>query len=172
MTETATLGLYGLGTMGSALSLNILENGFTLHVTNYEPDVVTEFIAEAKGEGLAENLHGAADLEAMVAAMSAPRAIILLIPSGDPVDTTIATLAPMLEKGDTIIDAGNSDFHETRRRTAEVEAMGLTYIGMGVSGGEDGARHAIWVASDIGQRQMRAVADSDQVEAIYAEGDA
>ena len=141
MTETATLGLYGLGTMGSALSLNILENGFTLHVTNYEPDVVTEFIAEAKGEGLAENLHGAADLEAMVAAMSAPRAIILLIPSGDPVDTTIATLAPMLEKGDTIIDAGNSDFHETRRRTAEVEAMGLTYIGMGVSGGEDGARH-------------------------------
>ncbi|MGJ8610486.1 MAG: NADP-dependent phosphogluconate dehydrogenase [Octadecabacter sp.] len=141
MTETATLGLYGLGTMGSALSLNILEKGFTLYVSNHDPDAVPDFVVEAECEGLAENLHGAETLKDMVDAMPTPRAIIMLIPSGDPVDFAIAELVPLLAKGDTIIDAGNSDFHETRRRTAEVEDMGLTYIGMGVSGGENGARH-------------------------------
>ncbi len=141
MTESATLGLFGLGTMGSALSLNILEKGFSLHVTNHEPEVVGEFVKEAEDAGLAGNLHGADDLEKMVAAMAPPRAIILLIPSGAPVDETIEKLAPHLAKGDTIIDAGNADFHVTRRRTAEVEALGFTYIGMGVSGGESGARH-------------------------------
>lgn len=141
MTYSATLGLFGLGTMGSALSLNILEKGFTLHVANHEPEVVPEFLKEAENEGLAANLHGADSLAAMVAAMAPPRAIIMMIPSGTPVDETIAKLVPLLAKGDTIIDAGNADFHETRRRTAEVEALGFTYIGMGVSGGEDGARH-------------------------------
>ncbi|SMX33547.1 NADP-dependent phosphogluconate dehydrogenase [Octadecabacter ascidiaceicola] len=141
MTDSATLGLYGLGTMGSALSLNILEKGFALHVTNLRPEVVGEFQAEAAGAGLAGKLHGADSLKDMVAAMAPPRAIILMIPSGDPVDETIKKLTPLLAKGDTIIDAGNADFHVTRRRTAEVEALGFTYIGMGVSGGEDGARH-------------------------------
>ncbi|HCP80543.1 MAG TPA: phosphogluconate dehydrogenase (NADP(+)-dependent, decarboxylating) [Octadecabacter sp.] len=141
MTDSATLGLFGLGTMGSALSLNILEKGFALHVTNLRPEVVGQFRQEAERDGLAERLHGADSLESMVAAMAPPRAIILMIPSGDPVDETIAKLVPLLDKGDTIIDAGNADFHVTRRRTAEVEALGFTYIGMGVSGGEDGARH-------------------------------
>ena len=141
MTTSATLGLYGLGTMGSALALNILDNGFGLHVTNRSADAVQDFVAEAAGEGLEGKLHGAEDLAAMVAAMDAPRAIILMVPSGKPVDSTIAVLTPLLAKGDTIIDAGNSDFRDTIRRTADVEAKGLTYIGMGVSGGEDGARH-------------------------------
>ena len=141
MTDTATLGLFGLGTMGSALSLNILEKGFSLHVTNLETEVVGEFVKEAESAGLAEKLHGADTLEEMVAGMAPPRAIILMIPSGAPVDQMIEKLVPLLAKGDTIIDAGNADFHVTRRRTAEVEALGFTYIGMGVSGGEDGARH-------------------------------
>ena len=141
MTNSATFGLFGLGTMGSALSLNILENGFSLHVTNHKPTVVAEFLEEAKSAGLAERLHGADNLAEMVAAMAPPRAIILMIPSGDPVDETIAKLVPHLAKGDTIIDAGNADFHVTRRRTVEVEALGFTYIGMGVSGGESGARN-------------------------------
>lgn len=141
MTETATLGLYGLGTMGSALALNILDNGFGLHVSNRSADAIGDFLKEAEGEGLAGKLTGADTLEAMVAAMPSPRAIIMMVPSGKPVDGTIDTLIPLLAKGDTIIDAGNSDFHETRVRTKYVEDAGLTYIGMGVSGGEEGARN-------------------------------
>jgi len=141
MTDTATLGLFGLGTMGSALSLNILENGFALHVTNREVEMVHDFVQEAKDDGLAENLHPSDSLEDMVKAMPTPRAILMMIPAGKPVDDTIATLTPLLAKGDTIIDAGNSDYRETRRRTKDAEAKGLTYIGMGVSGGENGARN-------------------------------
>ena len=141
MTTTATLGLYGLGTMGSALALNILDKGFALHVSNRSAEAVPDFVEEARGEGLAADLHGADSLAGMVKAMDAPRAIILMVPSGKPVDATIDTLMPLLDKGDTIIDAGNSDFRETRARTKTVEDAGLTYIGMGVSGGEEGARH-------------------------------
>ena len=141
MSDTATLGLYGLGTMGSALALNILDKGFGLHVSNRSADAVGAFVEEAQGENLAEDLHGADSLNDMVKAMDAPRAIILMVPSGAPVDDTIETLMPLLDKGDTIIDAGNSDFRDTIRRTKDVEDAGLTFIGMGVSGGEDGARH-------------------------------
>ena len=141
MTQTATLGLYGLGTMGSALALNILDNGFGLHVSNRSADAVPAFVDEAKSEGLADKLTGADSLSAMVKGMKAPRAVIMMVPSGKPVDGTIVTLIGLLEDGDTIIDAGNSDFRETRARTKTVEDAGLTYIGMGVSGGEDGARH-------------------------------
>ncbi|MCF2872484.1 NADP-dependent phosphogluconate dehydrogenase [Octadecabacter sp. G9-8] len=140
MSNTATLGLYGLGTMGSALALNILDNGFALHVSNRSADAVRDFVSEAKGEDLAADLHGADSLEAMVDAMATPRAIIMMVPSGKPVDATIDTLIPLLSEGDTIIDAGNSDFRDTIARTKDVEAKGLTYIGMGVSGGEEGAR--------------------------------
>jgi 6-phosphogluconate dehydrogenase len=140
MSDTATLGLYGLGTMGSALALNILDNGFGLHVSNRSSDAVPDFVAEAEGENLANDLHGADSLEAMVDAMPTPRAIIMMVPSGKPVDGTIETLIPLLAQGDTIIDAGNSDFRDTIRRTKNIEAKGLTYIGMGVSGGEEGAR--------------------------------
>ncbi len=135
----ATLGLYGLGTMGSALALNIAEKGFGLHVANRTDDRIPEFMDEA-GE-LADRLTGHDDLAAMAKAMPAPRAIILMVPAGAPVDGSIAELLPHLAPGDTIIDAGNADFNETRRRTAELEARGFAFIGMGVSGGEDGARH-------------------------------
>lgn len=139
MTELAHLGLYGLGTMGSALALNILDNGFALHVANRQEAVTTAFAEEAGP--LAEKLTTHKDLAAMAKDMPAPRAIILMIPAGKPVEDTIIALCDMLEPGDTIIDAGNSDFHDTRRRTEFVEAKGLTFIGMGVSGGEEGARH-------------------------------
>lgn len=141
MTETATLGLYGLGTMGSALALNILDKGFALHVANRSPERTQAFTHEAQSETLADKLHPADDVAAMVQAMPQPRAIILMVPAGAAVDSTIEALAPLLSEGDTIIDAGNADFHETRRRTKQIEGMGLTFIGMGVSGGEDGARH-------------------------------
>ncbi|EAR50298.1 6-phosphogluconate dehydrogenase [Oceanicola granulosus HTCC2516] len=134
----ATLGLYGLGTMGSALALNILDNGYPLHVSNRTDKVVDDFVAEAGP--LAEKLTPARSLVAMAQAMEAPRAIILMVPAGRPVDESIAELVPHLEHGDVIVDAGNADFNDTMRRTRELEAQGLAFLGMGVSGGEEGAR--------------------------------
>ena len=139
MADVASLGLYGLGTMGSALALNILDNGFALHVANRTPEVTERFRAEAGPLGAGLRVHDS--LEAMAREMPAPRAIILMVPAGAPVDDAIERLCDALEVGDTIIDAGNTDFHDTRRRTAMVEARGVTFIGMGVSGGEEGARH-------------------------------
>ncbi|QEE36506.1 NADP-dependent phosphogluconate dehydrogenase [Octadecabacter sp. SW4] len=135
----ANLGLYGLGTMGSALALNILDNGFALHVSNRTDSVVADFVDEAGN--LAARLTPHNDLDQMARDMPSPRAIILMVPAGAPVDDAITRLIPLLDKGDTIIDAGNADFNDTRRRTETVEAAGLTFIGMGVSGGEEGARH-------------------------------
>ncbi len=168
-TQTTALGLYGLGTMGSALALNILDNGFALHVANRTASVAEAFVTEAGP--LADRLTTHPGLVEMARAMSAPRAIILMVPAGAPVDDAIADLVPVLAKGDAIIDAGNTDFHDTRRRTAEVEAKGLTYIGMGVSGGEEGARHgpSIMVGgTDAAYQGIRPV-----IEAIAAkfEGD-
>jgi 6-phosphogluconate dehydrogenase len=142
MTSTlAHLGLYGLGTMGSALALNILEKGFALHVSNRSPDRIAAFVTEAQAEGLATKAVAHDSLAAMAGAMAAPRAIILMVQAGAAVDECINALIPLLAPGDTIIDAGNADFHDTRARTTRVEAAGLAYLGMGVSGGEEGARH-------------------------------
>ncbi|SLN49514.1 NADP-dependent phosphogluconate dehydrogenase [Roseisalinus antarcticus] len=134
-----SLGLYGLGTMGSALALNILDNGYGLHVANRTTSRVPEFVGEAGA--LAENLTGHESLVAMARAMPAPRAIILMVPAGGAVDSGIAELLEVLGDGDVIIDAGNADFNDTRRRTDEVESSGVAFLGMGVSGGEEGARH-------------------------------
>ena len=82
MSDTATLGLYGLGTMGSALSLNILENGFALHVTNREVATIHDFVKEAANAGLGDNLSPSDTLTDLVAAMTPPRAIIMMIPLG------------------------------------------------------------------------------------------
>ncbi|WP_246045279.1 NADP-dependent phosphogluconate dehydrogenase [Rubellimicrobium roseum] len=136
---TASLGLYGLGVMGSALALNILEKGFPLHVANRTAAKVPPFL-EVAGP-LAAKATGHDGLAAMAAAMTPPRAIILMVDAGPAVDAAIEALLPHLEAGDTIVDCGNADFHDTRRRSAEIEARGLTYLGVGVSGGEEGARH-------------------------------
>lgn len=138
MADLATLGLYGLGTMGKALALNILDNGFGLHVANRTEAVTQAFRTEAGP--LAANLATHSSLAAMAHEMPAPRAIILMVPAGSAVDDAIDALCEILAPGDAIIDAGNTDFHDTRRRTALVEGRGLTFIGMGVSGGEEGAR--------------------------------
>ena len=131
------IGLIGLGTMGSALALNIAENGFRIAVFNRTTAKTRAFHDEA-GD-LADRITPAETLEALVAAMSPPRAILLMVPAGDPVDAQIEALRPLLDDGDMIIDAGNANFHDTNRRAAETGA--LAFLGIGVSGGEDGARH-------------------------------
>ena len=107
----ATLGLYGLGTMGSALALNILEKGFALHVSNRSADTTRAFVAEAKAEGLADRLTGHDSLVEMVRAMPAPRAIILMVPAGAPVDDTIARASARAGAGR----------HDHRRRQRQLQ---------------------------------------------------
>lgn len=132
----ADIGLIGLGTMGSALALNIAEKGFTVAVWNRTTAKTHAFVEEA-GD-LASNVIATDTLEELSAALKGPRAIILMVPAGAPVDDQIDALDPYLDADDMIIDAGNANFRDTMRR---MEALERPFLGMGVSGGEDGARH-------------------------------
>lgn len=135
----ARIGLVGLGTMGAALALNIAEKGFGVAVHNRTAAVTADFLAQAGP--LAARLSGHDSPAALVAALDAPRAVIIMVDAGAPVDAVIAGLVPHLSPGDLIVDAGNADFNDTRRREAELSPRGLHFLGMGVSGGEEGARH-------------------------------
>ncbi|MFQ8430368.1 NADP-dependent phosphogluconate dehydrogenase [Amaricoccus sp. W119] len=136
---SSEIGLLGLGTMGRALALNIADKGHDIAVFNRTTEVTGKFAAEA-GD-LAERITPCDTLESFVAAIRSPRTIILMVPAGKPVDEMIAALRPLLAPEDLLIDAGNADFHDTRRRAAEARDKGELFLGMGVSGGEDGARH-------------------------------
>lgn len=137
--EKAQIGVYGLGTMGSALALNMADNGFQVAVTNRETDWIETFMQEAGP--LAKNLHPHTDLADFIQGLTPPRVILFMIPSGRPMDMMIDTITPLLEAGDTLIDGGNANFHDTRRRSALMAEHDLHFVGMGVSGGESGARH-------------------------------
>ncbi|WP_282707108.1 NADP-dependent phosphogluconate dehydrogenase [Cereibacter changlensis] len=131
---SAEIGLIGLGTMGASLALNIAEKGFDIAVWNRTTEVTREFHAGA-GE-LAARITPTETLEDLVQAIARPRAIILMVPAGPVVDDQIAALRPLLDEGDLIIDAGNANFHDTQRR-----AKAGGFMGIGISGGEEGARH-------------------------------
>ena len=135
----ARIGLIGLGTMGAALASNIAEKGFSIAVHNRTRSVTDAFVAEAGP--LADAITGCATLEDLVAAIDAPRAIILMVPAGEIVDRQIEALLPLLDEGDLIIDAGNANFHDTNRRARAAEGAPHRFLGLGVSGGEEGARH-------------------------------
>jgi len=135
----AQIGIYGLGTMGSALALNMAENGVEVAVTNRETDWIAPFVARAGAQ--ADKLHPHERLDAFVAGLALPRAIVFMIPSGDPMDRMIDAVVPLLDPGDTLIDAGNADFLDTRRRAAALAERGIDFVGLGVSGGETGARN-------------------------------
>ncbi len=138
MENLADIGLIGLAVMGQNLALNIKDHGYRVAVFNRTTSKVTRFIEnEARGTGII----GAYTPEEFVRSIKRPRVIILMIQAGEAVDKSIAQLAPLLDEGDIIIDGGNSNFKDTIRRTAEVEALGLFYIGAGISGGEEGARY-------------------------------
>jgi 6-phosphogluconate dehydrogenase len=135
----AQIGLIGLGTMGAMLALNIAEKGFAIAVRNRTTAVTHEFVANA-GE-LAAKITPTESLADLVAAIARPRAIILMVPAGQAVDDQISALRPLLDKDDLIIDAGNALFHDTNRRAADAAVQGPRFLGIGVSGGEEGARH-------------------------------
>ncbi len=134
----ADIGLIGLAVMGQNLVLNMDDHGFRVAVFNRTLATVDEFLdGSAKGT----KIVGAHSIEELVDALAKPRRVMLLVKAGGPVDEFIDRLIPLLEAGDIIIDGGNSNYHDTIRRTTRVEAEGLLYIGTGVSGGEEGARH-------------------------------
>ncbi|CAM6087502.1 unnamed protein product [Calypogeia fissa] len=135
-----TIGLAGLAVMGQNLALNIAEKGFPISVYNRSSNKVDETVERAKVEG---NLpvKGFHDPKAFVLSIQKPRAIIILVKAGAPVDQTIATLSEFLEPGDLIIDGGNEWYENTERRMEQAKQKGLLYMGMGVSGGEEGARN-------------------------------
>ncbi len=138
MENLADIGLIGLAVMGQNLALNINDHGFRVAVFNRTVEKVTRFI---NNEAQGTEIIGAYSAEEFVKSLKRPRKLILMIKAGDAVDKAIAQLAPLLDDGDIIIDGGNSNFRDSIRRTKEVEAMGKLYIGAGVSGGEEGARH-------------------------------
>jgi len=137
----ARIGLYGLAVMGQNLALNIAMNGFKISVCNRSPAKVDACVERAKKENLDDKLTGYKDLKEFVASLQKPRAIILLVKAGKPVEAVIGNLTPLLEEGDMIIDGGNEWYENTERRAAAASEKGLNYMGMGVSGGEEGARY-------------------------------
>ena len=130
-------GMVGLGTMGRALLLNMADHGFA--VAGLDTDLGK--VDALHSEGAGKPVKGFLDADEFVASIREPRAIMMLVPAGAPVDSVIHSLTPHLEEGDFLIDGGNSYFKDTDRRAQELTALGLGFIGMGVSGGESGARH-------------------------------
>ena len=138
MAEQADIGLIGLAVMGQNLVMNMNDHGFVVAVYNRTTSKVDEFLAgPAKGSKVIPT-HS---IEALVASLKRPRIIMLMVKAGAPVDEFIEQLAPHLAPGDIIIDGGNSHFPDTNRRCADLEAKGILFVGAGISGGEEGARH-------------------------------
>jgi 6-phosphogluconate dehydrogenase len=135
--NTAQFGIIGLGVMGQNLALNIEDHGRAVAVWNLEPEWVDRFVSANSGR----RLVGTKTLSDFIAALEKPRRILMMIKAGDPVDEMLQKLAPLLSPGDIVIDGGNSLFKDTQRREAEYRSKGLNFFGMGVSGGEEGARH-------------------------------
>ncbi|MBE7732031.1 NADP-dependent phosphogluconate dehydrogenase [Devosia faecipullorum] len=138
---TADIGLIGLAVMGSNLALNIAEKGYTIAVHNRSASRIDEFVAEAKAQGLDGKTIPKYDLADFVQTVKAPRSIIIMVKAGQPVDDMIEQLLPHLEPGDAIIECGNSLFTDTQRRFDYLKPKNIGYLGVGVSGGEEGARH-------------------------------
>lgn len=130
------LGIVGLATMGQNLARNLASHGVRVAVYNRTRQRTDEFMADHGGEG---DFRPASSLDELVRALARPRAILLMVKAGSPVDEAIESLSKLLEPGDLIIDGGNSLFHDTRRRARAATQAGLGYLGVGISGGEDGA---------------------------------
>src|ERR1700723_3203342 len=134
---TCDIGLIGLAVMGQNLVLNMNDHGYKVAVFNRTVSKVDEFLGdEAKGT----KVVGTHSVEELCASLKLPRRVMLMVKAGEVVDQTIDQVLPHLEKGDILIDGGNSLFTDTNRRTKALAAKGILFIGTGVSGGEEGAR--------------------------------
>ncbi len=138
MEARGDIGLIGLAVMGQNLALNLNDHGYRVVVNNRTTSKIDDFL---DGPAAGTSVTGAHSMSELVAALQRPRRVLAMVKAGSPVDAVIDELLPLLEPGDIIIDGGNSHFTDTIRRTDRVEAAGLWYVGMGVSGGEEGARN-------------------------------
>ncbi|MEN9675627.1 MAG: decarboxylating NADP(+)-dependent phosphogluconate dehydrogenase, partial [Verrucomicrobiota bacterium] len=137
-TPTGDIAVIGLAVMGQNLILNMNDHGFTVVAYNRTTSKVDEFLShEAKGT----RIIGVHSIPELVAALKRPRRVMLMVKAGAPVDEFIEQLLPHLEAGDIIIDGGNSLYGDTSRRVKLLESRGMLFVGTGVSGGEEGARH-------------------------------
>src|ERR1700740_2541016 len=130
------IGLIGLGVMGENLVLNMESKGFSVAVFNRTTEVTEKFAA---GRAQGKSIQPTRTMEEFVAALKKPRIAMMMVKAGAPVDAVISQLLPLLEKGDVVIDGGNSLFTDTQRRCKDLEGRGLHFVGCGVSGGEEGA---------------------------------
>ncbi|NGX31352.1 MAG: 6-phosphogluconate dehydrogenase, decarboxylating [Chlamydiae bacterium] len=138
MSEDADIGLIGLAVMGQNLVLNMHDKGYRVVAFNRTVEKVDAFLADAaKGT----NVIGAHSIEEFIKTLKRPRKVMLMVKAGEPVDHFIELLEPHLEKGDIIIDGGNSNYQDTNRRVQSLKEKGILFVGMGISGGEEGARH-------------------------------
>jgi 6-phosphogluconate dehydrogenase len=135
---SADIGLIGLAVMGENLVLNMESKGFTVAVYNRTTSKVDEFV---NGRGKGKKFVPAHSIDELVKSLKKPRKIMMMVRAGEPVDDNIKQLIPHLEKGDIIIDGGNSHFPDSNRRMRDLESKGLLFVGTGVSGGEEGALH-------------------------------
>jgi len=140
MSELCDVGLYGLAVMGQNFALNIASHEFKVCVGNRSPAKVDVTVERAKDEGNLP-LVGAYSIEEFVSKLSTPRKVIILVMAGQPVDDTIAQLSEYMEEGDVIVDGGNEWYLNSIKRSETLEAKGILFMGMGISGGEEGARN-------------------------------
>lgn len=136
MNNLSDIGLIGLAVMGENLVLNMESKGFTVSVFNRTTQKVDDFI---NGRAKGKKIRGTHSVRELIESLKAPKKVMIMVKAGKAVDETIEQLLPYLEKGDIIIDGGNTHFPDTNRRTAYIEGKGFLYIGTGVSGGEEGA---------------------------------
>jgi 6-phosphogluconate dehydrogenase len=133
----AQFGVAGMGVMGQSLALNVADHGFRVAVWDRHP----ERFEDLRTKGAPESLKGYAELKDFVAALERPRRILLMVTAGAAVDSMLERLEPLLQPGDVVLDGGNSWFQDTRKREEAWKQKGLHFLGVGVSGGEEGARH-------------------------------
>lgn len=142
MNSLAQFGVVGLGVMGKSLALNLAEKGinvsvFNRHVTGSEENIAANFVKEQSAKG---NMNGYDNLKAFVTSLEKPRKILLMIQAGSAVDQQLEQLIPMLDRGDIVIDGGNSFYKDTNKRAKHLNDIGIHFVGTGISGGEEGAR--------------------------------
>ena len=138
MAKEADIGLIGLAVMGQNLVLNMNDHGYTVAVFNRTTSKVDAFL---EGPAKGTDVVGSHSLKELVGALKRPRKVMMMIRAGSAVDDTINELVPLLEKGDIIIDGGNSHYPDSERRFLALKEQGILFIGTGISGGEEGARH-------------------------------
>jgi 6-phosphogluconate dehydrogenase len=136
MAEHYDFGMIGLAVMGRNLAMNVADHGYSVSLWNRDPEVTEQVMQQNAGKKLNKTVK----LEEFVESLERPRRIMMLIKAGAPVDEMLAKLKPLLQPGDIVIDGGNTWYPETQRREKDYKAAGLLFVGMGVSGGEEGAR--------------------------------